>query len=155
MLKTVLLSDILSIYKIYIRNLVLQKGYYMKNYKKTNESEIELILRAQKGDVYARNKLIESNINLIKKIAAKSIQTSVLTDNDLIQEGIFGLLNAIEKFNPQIGAKFSTYASWWIKQAMFKAISEQSYAFNVPVYIQETISRFKKTKQQMEQVEQK
>ncbi|MBQ8475968.1 RNA polymerase sigma factor RpoD/SigA, partial [bacterium] len=97
----------------------------------------------------------EKNIPLIQKIASKSIQTTSLSNNDLIQEGIFGLITAIEKFNPEIGAKFATYASWWIKQAMFKAISEQSYAYNIPVYIQETLSRYKKTKQQMEQAEQK
>jgi len=127
----------------------------MKNFKNLNVSEVELILKAQNGDIYSRNLLIENNLALIKKIAQKSIQTSALSNNDLIQEGIFGLITAIEKFNPEIGAKFSTYASWWIKQAMFKAISEQSYAYNIPVYIQETLSRFKKTKQQMEQVEQK
>ena len=131
------------------------RGIIMKNFKNLNVSEVELILKAQNGDIYSRNLLIENNLALIKKIAQKSIQTSALSNNDLIQEGIFGLITAIEKFNPEIGAKFSTYASWWIKQAMFKAISEQSYAYNIPVYIQETLSRFKKTKQQMEQVEQK
>ena len=118
-------------------------------------SETELILRAQKGDIYSRNLLIEKNIPLIQKIASKSIQSSALSNSDLIQEGIFGLITAIEKFNPEIGAKFATYAGWWIKQAMFKAISEQSYAYNIPVYVQETLSRFKKTKQQMEQDNQK
>ena len=128
----------------------------MKNLKTVSvNSEIELILKAQQGDVYSRNLLIENNIPLIQKIANKSIQSCALSNSDLIQEGIFGLVTAIEKFNPEIGAKFSTYATWWIKQAMFKAISEQSYAYNIPVYIQETLSRFKKTKQQMEQIEQK
>lgn len=127
----------------------------MKNLKEVVVSEVELILKAQKGDIYSRNILIEKNIPLIQKIANKSIQSSTLSNSDLIQEGIFGLITAIEKFNPEIGSKFSTYASWWIKQAMFKAISEQSYAYNIPVYIQETLSRYKKTKQQMEQTEQK
>ncbi len=127
----------------------------MKNLKSVSVSEVELILKAQKGDIYSRNLLIENNLPLIQKIANKSIQSSALSNSDLIQEGIFGLITAIEKFNPEIGAKFSTYATWWIKQAMFKAISEQSYAYNIPVYIQETLSRFKKTKQEMEQIEQK
>lgn len=127
----------------------------MKNLKSVSVSEVELILKAQKGDVYSRNLLIENNLPLIQRIANKSIQSSALSNSDLIQEGIFGLITAIEKFNPEIGAKFSTYATWWIKQAMFKAISEQSYAYNIPVYIQETLSRFKKTKQEMEQIEQK
>ncbi len=128
----------------------------MKNLKKECVmSESELILNAKKGDIYSRNILIEKNIPLIQKIASKSIQHSNLSNSDLVSEGIFGLITAIEKFDPSLGFKFATYASWWIKQAMFKAISEQSYAYNIPVYIQETLSRYKKTKQQMEQIEQK
>ncbi len=123
--------------------------------KNQNFNETELILRAKQGDVYARNQLIENNLTLIKKIATKSIQSTTLTTSDLIQEGIFGLVSALEKFNPSLGFKFSTYACWWIKQAMFKAISEQSYAYNIPVYIQETVSRYNKTKQEMEQEKQK
>ena len=131
----------------------------MKNLKRkevcVDLNENELIARAQKGDVWARNQVIEMNMPLVKKIALKSIQKSTLSDNDLIQEGIFGLVTAIEKFDTSLGFKFSTYASWWIKQVMFKAISEQSYALNIPVYIQETLSRYNKTKQEMEKTEQK
>ncbi|MBR1618097.1 sigma-70 family RNA polymerase sigma factor [bacterium] len=119
--------------------------------KNVNLSEIELILRAQKGDVYARNLLIEDNIPFIKRIAAKISQASSLSNSDLVQEGIFGLVLAIEKFKPKFGAKFSTYATWWVRQAMFKVISEQSYAYNIPVYLQETMSRYKKAKQELEQ----
>ena len=119
------------------------------------ENETALILKAKNGDVFSRNKVIEKNISLIQKIAAKSVVSSSLSNSDLVQEGIFGLITAIEKFNPSLGFKFSTYATWWIKQAMFKAISEQSYAVNIPVYIQETLSRYKKTKQNMEQTAQK
>ena len=127
----------------------------MKKIKYAKLSETELILKAKQGDVYSRNELIKTNMKLIENIALKSIQTTTLTKSDLIQEGIFGLVKALEKFNPSLGFKFSTYASWWIKQAMFKAISEQSYAYNIPVYVQETLSRFKKTKQEMEQKSQK
>ena len=127
----------------------------MKKIKYAKLSETELILKAKQGDVYSRNELIKMNMKLIENIALKSIQTTTLTKSDLIQEGIFGLVKALEKFNPSLGFKFSTYASWWIKQAMFKAISEQSYAYNIPVYVQETLSRFKKTKQEMEQKSQK
>ena len=134
--------------------IVSLRGIFMQNCKKVY-SEIELIVRAKAGDVTARNEVIEHNIPLIKKIAKKSITTTTLTDSDLVQEGIFGLITAIEKFNPTLGYKFATYASWWIKQAMFKAVSEQSYAVNIPVYIQETLSRYKKTKQEMEQTAQK
>ena len=127
----------------------------LKKIENEFENETALILRAKNGDVFARNKIIENNISLIKKIAAKSITSSCLSNSDLVQEGIFGLVVAIEKFNPSLGYKFSTYATWWIKQAMFKAISKQSYAVNIPVYIQETLSRYKKTKQEMEQSVQK
>lgn len=127
----------------------------MKEVCVKNVNEVELILKAQQGDRYARNQIIELNLSLVKKIALKSIQSSSLSLNDLIQEGTLGLIYAIEKFNPSLGFKFATYASWWVKQAMFKAISEQSLAFNIPVYIQETLSRYKKTKQEMEQKEQK
>lgn len=126
----------------------------MRNFKKQEncfENEVELILRAKKGDISARNMLIKQNLPLIQKIASKSISSEVLSSSDLVQEGIFGLVVAIEKFNPSLGFKFATYASWWIKQSMFKAISEQSYAYNIPVYIQETLSRYKKIKQEMEQ----
>ena len=111
----------------------------LKKIENQVENEIELILRAKNGDVYSRNKLIENNIPLIQKIATKSITSTSLSNSDLVQEGIFGLVVAIEKFNPSLGFKFATYATWWIKQAMFKAISEQSYAVNIPVYIQETL----------------
>ena len=69
---------------------------------------------------------------------------------DLIQEGNVGLMIAAEKFNYKLGYKFATYASWWIKQAMFKAISEQSHCMKIPVYIQETLSKFSKLKTEME-----
>lgn len=134
--------------------IVLLRGVFMQSCKKVF-SEIELIVKAKAGDISARNQVIENNIPLIKKISKKSITSSTLSDSDLVQEGIFGLITAIEKFNPTLGYKFSTYASWWIKQAMFKAVSEQSYAVNIPVYIQETLSRYKKTKQEMEQKAQK
>ena len=128
----------------------------MKNFECSYEkTDSELIALAQKGDIYSRNILIEKYMSLVKKIATKSIQSSNLSTSDLVQEGVLGLITAIEKFDFSFNSKFSTYATWWIKQAMFKAISEQSYAYNIPVYVQETMSRFKKTKQVMEQNSQK
>ena len=124
----------------------------MQNFKNNYEfTEIELILKAKQGEVWARNQLIEKNVPLIQKIAQKSIQSTSLSNSDLVQEGIFGLVVAIEKFNPSLGFKFATYATWWIKQAMFKAISEQGHAMKIPVYIQETLSKYKKVKNSLEQ----
>ena len=87
---------------------------------------------------------------MVVGIAKKTIHMSGLPMIDLIQEGNLGLMIAAEKFNYKLGYKFATYASWWIKQAMFKAISEQSHCMKIPVYIQETLSRFSKLKREME-----
>ena len=84
-------------------------------------------------------------------IAKKVIHVAKLPMIDLIQEGNLGLMIAAEKFNYKLGYKFSTYAAWWIKQSMFKAISEQAYCMKIPVYVQETLSKFSKIKSQMEQ----
>ena len=112
--------------------------------------EKELAVRAKNGDLNAKKELIQSNLKLVLTIARKAIHVSKLPMVDLIQEGNLGLMVAVEKFNPELGYRFSTYATWWIKQAMFKAISEQSYCMKIPVYIQETLSKFSKVKAEME-----
>ena len=112
--------------------------------------EKELAVKAKAGDTDAKQKLIQSNLKLVMTIARKAIHVSKLPLVDLIQEGNLGLMIAAEKFNPDLGYRFSTYATWWIKQAMFKAISEQSYCMKIPVYIQETLSKFSKVKAEME-----
>jgi len=89
-------------------------------------------------------------LKLVMTIARKAIHISKIPMIDLIQEGNLGLMIAVEKFNWKLGYKFSTYASWWIKQSMFKAISEQSHCMKIPVYIQETLSKFSKIKSEME-----
>ena len=119
------------------------------------EEEREVARKAKAGDEEAKKTLIQANLRLVITVAKKAIHMSALPMIDLIQEGNLGLMVAVEKFNWKLGYKFQTYATWWIKQAMFKAISEQSYAVNIPVYIQETLSRYKKTKQEMEQSVQK
>lgn len=114
------------------------------------EEEKEAAILAKEGNKEAKKKLVQSNLKLVLTIARKAIHVSKLPMTDLIQEGNLGLMVAVEKFNPELGYRFSTYASWWIKQAMFKAISEQSYCMKIPVYIQETLSKFSKIKSEME-----
>ncbi len=106
--------------------------------------------RAKEGDTDAKRELIQANLKLVITIARKAIHTSNLPLVDLIQEGNLGLMIAADKFNYKLGYKFATYASWWIKQSMFKAISEQSHCMKIPVYIQETLSKFSKIKSEME-----
>ena len=116
----------------------------------TAEEERETAGLAKEGDMEAKKRLIRANLKLVVGIAKKTIHMSGLPMIDLIQEGNLGLMIAAEKFNYKLGYKFATYAGWWIKQAMFKAISEQSHCMKIPVYIQETLSKFSKIKSQME-----
>ena len=132
-----------SMLKEYVRELA--------NYPQLSSAEErELAKLASLGDHEAKKKLIQSNLKLVVCIAKKAIHVSGIPVFDLIQEGNLGLMIAAEKFNYKLGYKFATYASWWIKQSMFKAISEQSHCMKIPVYIQETLSRFSKIKSQME-----
>lgn len=117
----------------------------------TFEQEKELAQLIEKGDSEAKKKLIQANLKLVVTVARKAIHMSALPVIDLIQEGNMGLMIAAEKYNYRLGYRFSTYAAWWVKQAMFKAISEQSHCMKIPVYIQETLSKFSKVKSQMEQ----
>lgn len=112
--------------------------------------EKELAKKAKEGDEKAKQELIRANLKLVVTIAKKAIHMSKLPVIDLIQEGNVGLMVAVEKFNYKLGYRFSTYANWWIKQAMFKAISEQSHCMKIPVYIQETLSKYSKIKREME-----
>ena len=127
---------------------------YMKRIVKiphmSAEEETEIAKLAYEGDELAKQKLIEANLRLVVTIAKKTVHMSNLPFIDLVQEGNVGLMIAVEKFNYKLGYKFATYASWWIKQAIFKAISEQSYCVKVPVYVQETLSKFSKVKADLE-----
>ncbi len=114
------------------------------------EREQELARQAKEGNEFAKQALIKANLKLVIMIAKKVIHASKLPMIDLIQEGNIGLMVAVDKFNWKFGYRFATYASWWIKQAMFKAISEQSHSVKIPVYIQETLSRYSKMKSEME-----
>lgn len=119
------------------------------------EEEKEIAKIAKEGSkteaLKAKQKLVRSNLKLVVNIARKTVQVSKLPMIDLIQEGNLGLMVAIEKFDYKLGYRFSTYAAWWIKQAIFKAISEQSHCVKIPVYVQETLSKFSKVKASLEQ----
>ena len=115
------------------------------------EKERELFQKIEQGDLDAKQEIIRANLKLVVTIARKTIHMSGLPFVDLIQEGNLGLIAAVDKFDYKLGYKFATYAGWWIKQAMFKAISEQSHCMKIPVYIQETLSKYSKLKYQMEQ----
>lgn len=116
-----------------------------------NAQEEKIVAKkANEGDLDAKKQLVSANLKLVITIAKKAIHMSKIPMIDLIQEGNLGLMVAVEKFNWKLGYKFSTYASWWIKQAMFKAISEQAHCMKIPVYIQETLSKFSKIKSEME-----
>lgn len=116
----------------------------------TAEEEKSLAKLVKEGSQDAKKMLIKCNLKLVVNLARKMLHSGNLSVADLIQEGNIGLITAVDKFNYKLGYRFSTYASWWIKQAMFKAISEQSHGMKIPVYIQETISKYKKLKSEME-----
>ena len=139
----VLASDNDTTLSLYVRELASIKSL-------SPLEEKAVAKRAQEGDKEAKKQLVQANLKLVITIAKKAIHMSSLPLIDLIQEGNLGLMIAAEKFNCKLGYKFSTYASWWIKQSMFKAISEQGHCMKIPVYIQETLSKFSKIKSEME-----
>ena len=142
-------NEVLSASTDSILNGYLREIADYPSFSASEEKEIARL--AKEGDAGAKKKLIQANLKLVVSIAKKAIHMSGLPMIDLIQEGNLGLMIAAEKFNYKLGYRFATYASWWIKQSMFKAISEQSHCMKIPVYIQETLSKFSKVKSEMEQ----
>jgi len=114
--------------------------------------EKELARRIEKGDEEAKNILIRANLRLVVSIAKKYIgRTPYLSILDLIQEGNFGLFKAAEKFDWRRGYKFSTYATWWIRQSITRAIADQSHTIRIPVHMVETISKYKQVVKRLAQ----
>lgn len=114
----------------------------------TAEEEIELSRKLRKGDKEARNRMIRANLRLVISIAKRYVNLGVPL-SDLIEEGNIGLMKSVEKFDPERGFRFSTYAAWWIKQGISRAIIDQGKMIRVPVYMNEEILRYKKAYEEL------
>lgn len=112
------------------------------------DEEVKLAHRIAKGDQSAKNELVEANLRLVVSLA-RHYQGCGLSYQDLIQEGNIGLIKAAEKFDVSKGFRFSTYASWWIKQALSRAIADQSRTIRIPVHMTENINKFKKIEREL------
>ena len=127
---------------------------YLKDIKDipllTAEQEISLSRRVRKGDAEARRQMIQSNLRLVISIAKRYSHLG-LPISDLIEEGNLGLMRAVTKFNPGKGFRFSTYAAWWIKQYVLRAIANQGKTIRIPVYMVDMISRYRKITERLSQ----
>ena len=114
----------------------------------SSEEEIDLAIRIANGDVQAKQRLSEANLRLVVSIAKRYLGRG-MQFLDLIQEGNLGLIKAVDKFDYTKGFKFSTYATWWIRQAITRAIADQARTIRIPVHMVETINKVKKVQSQL------
>jgi len=129
-------------------------SFYFREMKKlpllTFEQEQALAKRVSEGDLEARSKMIEANLRLVVSIGKRYIARG-LPFSDIIEEGNLGLIRAVEKFDYKRGLKFSTYASWWIKQAVERAITNQARTIRLPVHVSEEFYRYTRTEKKLKQ----
>lgn len=116
----------------------------------TAQEEIDLSRRIKKGDEQARKDMIRGNLRLVINIAKKYMYLGIPL-LDLVEEGNLGLMKAVDRFDAKRGFRFSTYAAWWIRQGITRSISEQGKMIRVPVYMNELIAKWKKTKETLSQ----
>jgi len=134
------MADALKIYLKDIKHLPLLSA----------EQEVKLARRVRRGDGAARKQMIQSNLRLVISIA-KRYSNLGMPLSDLIEEGNLGLMRAVQKFNPSKGYRFSTYAAWWIKQFVLRAIANQGKTIRIPVYMVDVLSRYRKASERLSQ----
>ena len=116
----------------------------------TREQEVELARRIRAGDETAKQRLIEANLRLVVQVARRYINRG-LPLPDLIEEGNIGLLRAVEKYEPERGTRFSTYATWWVRQAVARALANQARTIRLPVHVEMLLGRYKREHRRLTQ----